>query len=115
MAWLYTQVSVLVGTLSMMLFAIVLVIFRDCLGLLFTSDPEVILLTIFPMLAVSLIGGRRQGEGRSMTEADTGISAGLHTMPMASPRFRSPSPPHGFDLEDVRGYQFTSATHIMSD
>ena len=52
MAWLYTQVSVLVGTLSMMLFAIVLVIFRDCLGLLFTSDPEVILLTIFPMLAV---------------------------------------------------------------
>ena len=58
MAWLYTQVSVLVGTLSMMLFAIVLVIFRDQLGLLFTSDPEVIMLTsqAVPMLAVSLVG-----------------------------------------------------------
>ena len=80
MAWLYTQVSVLVGTLSMMLFAIILVIFRDQLGLLFTSDPEVVLLTsqAVPMLAVSLIGAPARGRGRWVTEAgDTDIGGNV--------------------------------------
>ena len=39
------QVSVLMGTISMIVFAVVLMVFRDQLGVLFTSDAEVIMLT----------------------------------------------------------------------
>lgn len=58
LAWLNTQVSVLLGTVSMIVFAAVLMLFRFELGALFSSDPEVVLLTAqaVPMLAVSLIG-----------------------------------------------------------
>ncbi|GAX82606.1 hypothetical protein CEUSTIGMA_g10032.t1 [Chlamydomonas eustigma] len=58
MAWLNTQVSVLMGTTSMIFFAALLLVFRNQLGMLFTSDPEVIMLTsqATPMLAASLVG-----------------------------------------------------------
>ena len=42
---LLPQVSVLMGTISMIVFAVVLMVFRDQLGVLFTSDAEVIMLT----------------------------------------------------------------------
>jgi hypothetical protein len=58
MAWLTTQVGVLLGTLVMAGFAAVLVLGRHQLGALFASDEAVILLTAqaVPPLAVSLIG-----------------------------------------------------------
>lgn len=58
LAWLATQVSVLMGTVVMIVSAILLMMFRNQLGALFSSDEEVILLTsqAVPALAVSLIG-----------------------------------------------------------
>eukprot|EP00195_Chlamydomonas_chlamydogama_P009762 CAMPEP_0202901800 /NCGR_PEP_ID=MMETSP1392-20130828/14735_1 /ASSEMBLY_ACC=CAM_ASM_000868 /TAXON_ID=225041 /ORGANISM="Chlamydomonas chlamydogama, Strain SAG 11-48b" /LENGTH=532 /DNA_ID=CAMNT_0049588419 /DNA_START=201 /DNA_END=1799 /DNA_ORIENTATION=- len=58
LAWLNTQVSVLMGTLSMMLFAGLLLMYRNHLGALFSMDYEVIVLTsqAVPMLALSLVG-----------------------------------------------------------
>ncbi|KAG1658935.1 hypothetical protein FOA52_007127 [Chlamydomonas sp. UWO 241] len=58
LAWLNTQVSVLMGTVSMIFFAALLMAYRHRLGGLFSLDPEVMLLTsqAVPMLAVSLIG-----------------------------------------------------------
>jgi MATE family multidrug resistance protein len=46
------------GTVSMIIFALVLMLTRDWLGIIFSSDPEVVRLTSFavPTLALSLIG-----------------------------------------------------------
>jgi len=58
LAWLNTQVAVLMGTLSMVVFAGVLMLMRDQLGAMFSTDAEVIRLTSFavPALALSLVG-----------------------------------------------------------
>ncbi|GIL78274.1 hypothetical protein Vretimale_7649 [Volvox reticuliferus] len=57
-AWLNTQVSVLMGTVIMIICAGMLLLFRDQLGALFSGDREVVLLTsqAVPTLAISLIG-----------------------------------------------------------
>ncbi|GFH13564.1 multidrug and toxic compound extrusion protein, partial [Haematococcus lacustris] len=58
LAWLNTQVAVLMGTVSMIIFAAVLMMMRNQLGAMFSEDQEVITLTSFavPTLAMSLIG-----------------------------------------------------------
>lgn len=58
LAWLSCQVAVLMGTLVMVVFAVVLIIFRHELGWLFSSDKEVIIATAQAVtpLAVSLVG-----------------------------------------------------------
>lgn len=58
MAWLTTQVGVLLGTLSMAAFSVALLAGRHGLGALFSADEAVIMLTAqaVPPLAVSLIG-----------------------------------------------------------
>jgi len=58
LAWLNTQVAVLMGTMSMVMFAGVLMLYRHELGAMFSTDAEVIALTSFavPTLAISLIG-----------------------------------------------------------
>ncbi len=60
-AWLNTQVSVLMGTVIMIVCAGLLLLGRDQLGALFSADREVVLLTsqAVPTLAISLIGGLR--------------------------------------------------------
>ena len=68
LAWLNTQVAVLMGTLSMIIFAGILMLYRNELGGMFSTDPEVILLTsqAVPTLAISLIGAHLGGtEGAS--------------------------------------------------
>ncbi|PNW77624.1 hypothetical protein CHLRE_10g444900v5 [Chlamydomonas reinhardtii] len=57
-AWLNTQVSVLMGTVIMIVCAGLLLLGRDQLGALFSADREVVLLTsqAVPTLAISLIG-----------------------------------------------------------
>ncbi|PNH05195.1 MATE efflux family protein 5 [Tetrabaena socialis] len=57
-AWLNTQVSVLMGTVIMMVCAGLLLLGRDQLGAIFAAEREVVLLTsqAVPTLAISLIG-----------------------------------------------------------
>lgn len=57
-AWLNTQVSVLMGTVIMIVCAGFLLLSRDQLGAIFSLDREVVLLTsqAVPTLAISLIG-----------------------------------------------------------
>lgn len=57
-AWLNTQVSVLMGTVTMIVCAGILLLYRNHLGGLFSADREVVLLTsqAVPTLAISLIG-----------------------------------------------------------
>jgi hypothetical protein len=57
-AWLNTQVSVLMGTVVMMVCAGLLLLGREQLGALFSAEREVVLLTsqAVPALAISLVG-----------------------------------------------------------
>lgn len=59
-AWLNTQISVLMGTVVMMVSALGLLACRNQLGALFSGDKEVVQLTsqAVPALAISLIGKR---------------------------------------------------------
>uniref|UniRef100_A0A7S3R462 Protein DETOXIFICATION n=1 Tax=Dunaliella tertiolecta TaxID=3047 RepID=A0A7S3R462_DUNTE len=58
LAWLNTQVAVMMGMASMMIFAGALMLSRMQLGAMFATDPDVVELTSFavPALAISLIG-----------------------------------------------------------
>ena len=68
---LLPQVSVLMGTISMIVFAVVLMVFRDQLGVLFTSDAEVIMLTS-QVQGGGDAGGGEKGGGRGGYSASCG-------------------------------------------
>ena len=61
------------GTISMIVFAVVLMVFRDQLGVLFTSDAEVIMLTSQVQGGGMQGGGRREGEGGAIVLAAVAI------------------------------------------
>jgi MATE family multidrug resistance protein len=65
MAWVTVQVAVLMGVVVMCACSVALLLGRDQLGWLFTSELGVVLLTsqAVPPLAVSLVGECVRGPG----------------------------------------------------